>query len=176
MIRFWDWNEETNRKVSISKELPGKPMLRFDKKYMQNTGNIQGLYNVKDDPSALRLGRIKITRPKKAGILLESEGIEVANNSDERLSKEVFKGESAVICFTIRNTGNTELKVFNVASDNKSFTLSQADNVIAPGEQTSFSIEFNSSESGVFDSLIKIGCNDLVNSLYSFPVRVKVQD
>lgn len=174
LIRFWDWNESTNRIVS----LPLWAIHAFDRRYLQKTGNIQGLWNTYDN-GGLKLMRITITRPEQPQIELEGNAAEILNASEaDELNDTDFGdvplGSSVVKTYTIKNTGDAVLRVFNVTVEGSDFTLlNQPNNAIAPNAQTSFQVAYTPSSLGTSHAKISFGCSDLLDSRFDFSIKAK---
>ena len=74
--------------------------------------------------------------------------------------------------FVIQNTGNLNLTISSVTSNNPGdFTVSVASNTIVGGSSTTLSVTFNPSTAGTRDAIITINNNDSNEGTYTFAVR-----
>jgi len=76
--------------------------------------------------------------------------------------------------YTIKNTGDAVLRVFNVTLEGSGFTLlNQPNNAIAPNAQTSFQVAYTPSSLGASHAKISFGCSDLLDSRFDFSIKAK---
>jgi hypothetical protein len=74
--------------------------------------------------------------------------------------------------FTIRNNGSKTLVLDVPFADLTHFTITQPEeSVLAPGEDTTFTVTLNTTEIGVFEETVSFDNNDHDNSPFDFPVK-----
>ena len=74
--------------------------------------------------------------------------------------------------FTIRNNGSETLILDVPFAEPTHFTITQPEeSVLAPGDDTIFTVTLDTAEIGVFEGTISFGNNDIDNNPFSFPVK-----
>jgi N-acetylneuraminic acid mutarotase len=101
-------------------------------------------------------------------------------------ANEIISGQSAAVVvgsvpvrlaepsktFTIRNNGSKTLVLLSELTGPTHFIITQPEvNVLAPGEDTTFTVTLDTSEIGVFQETISFDNNDIDNTPFSFPVK-----
>jgi len=76
--------------------------------------------------------------------------------------------------FTIENTGTTDLVISNISSSDTTFEILNIPDAISPGSSTQFSLRFNGSEIGAYNSEIIISNNSVNASEFIFTVSAEL--
>ncbi|OVE81807.1 hypothetical protein BVY04_02385 [bacterium M21] len=168
ITRFWSW-ESTHKTCGD----PGIP----DKRYMQLTGNLQGLKSGSGD--VLQVVRVIVHRPKAPEIVVEGDGTSIACGAEQVSTADdtdfglVAVGESVTKTYTIRNSGTTDLRLFTVRTRGQGFSvdLQPGTTTLAPGAETSFSITFTQAIDTATNGVVSFGNNDPDESRFVFAVR-----
>ena len=166
LYRFWNWDEATNQRANV-----GRVYNDIDRCHLQNTGNIQGLSK---DGGQLALFRTTITRPQPE-IEVEGLGVAISNRDDTPSIADhtdwgnVDLGSVYTNTYTLRNVGNTPLRLYTVRTTHPDFSvIEQPQGTLAVNTQTSFKIEYRPSAHGEINCRVSFGNSDLNDSRFMF--------
>jgi hypothetical protein len=101
-----------------------------------------------------------------------ADGDATPNTLDNTDFGNVAVGDNEAHTFEVHNTGNTNLSVNSIASDNPRFSVSSISpaGVIAPGQSASFTVTFNPTANGAQNATITVLNDDCDESIYTFAV------
>jgi len=123
-------------------------------------------------------GTVNCVQPEPE-ITVEGNNIEIADGDTTPQSADGtdfgnvdIYGGSQTHTFVIKNTGNADLTVNSVSTDNSDFTVGgTTSGTVAPGAELSFTVTFSPSSTGTHTATITIDNNDADENPYDFVVQ-----
>ncbi|WP_296621779.1 BspA family leucine-rich repeat surface protein [Marivirga sp.] len=106
-----------------------------------------------------------------------SDGNLITHNQSEAVDLgTAFPDETLERQFQIENRGTADLVVSNITSSNATFEVLNIPDVISPGASAQFSLQFNPTDLGIYNSDISISNNSVNSPEFSFKVSAEFTD
>lgn len=92
------------------------------------------------------------------------------NNSDILSFGSIEKNQDSTRTITITNEGVGNLMIDSITVDNINFEINASIDTIKPGEVFSFDITLSGENSGIFNGVLSIFSNDLINEVFTINI------